>query len=118
MEYLVGVVLALGVCGYGTIANVDRDRSFYPVMLIVVASYYDLFAVLGGGGALGVETGVFALFLIASFVGMRTNLWIVVIALAGHGVLDFYHDGMIENAGVPVWCRCSASPTTSSRPPT
>ena len=103
MEYVIGVVLGAGACVFGAIAGFDRDRSFYPVVLVVIASYYDLFAVIGGGASLVSETGVFALFVLASFVGMRTNLWVVVAALAAHGVFDFYHGGLIANAGVPAW---------------
>jgi len=29
--------------------------------------------------------------------------WIVVVALAGHGVFDAVHGRIIENAGVPAW---------------
>jgi hypothetical protein len=103
MEYLIGIVVGLGACAFGAIAGFERDRSFYPVMLVVVASYYQLFAMIGGGEALGPESAAFALFAVASLVGMRANLWIVVLALAGHGVFDFYHDGLIANAGVPAW---------------
>jgi hypothetical protein len=48
MAYLVGVVLAVVVCGFATIAGLDRDRAFYPTITIVIASYYGLFAVMGG----------------------------------------------------------------------
>jgi hypothetical protein len=103
MEYVIGILLGAGACLFGALAGFDRDRSFYPVMLVVIASYYELFAVIGGGAALGPETGFLALFAFASFAGMRTNLWIVVVALAAHGVFDFYHRGLIANAGVPAW---------------
>jgi hypothetical protein len=103
MEYFVGVALALGVGIFTTFAGFDRDRSLYPVILLVVASYYDLFAVMGGGSALGWETGVFAVFLLASVIGFRTSLWIVVVALVGHGLLDLFHGQLIANPGVPAW---------------
>ena len=44
MEYLIGVLLALAVAGIGAGIGFDRDRSFAPVVLIVIASYYVLFA--------------------------------------------------------------------------
>ncbi|MDZ4865724.1 MAG: DUF3703 domain-containing protein [Alphaproteobacteria bacterium] len=103
MEYFVGVALALGVGLFTTVAGFDRDRSLYPVILIVVASYYDLFAVMDGGSALGWETGIFAGFLVAAIVGFRSNLWIVVVALVGHGFLDLMHSRLIANPGVPAW---------------
>lgn len=103
MEYLVGVVLALAAGVFTTVSGLDRDRALYPAILVVVASYYDLFAVMGGGAALGLETGVFAAFLLAAVIGFRTTLWIVVLALVGHGLLDLFHGRLIANAGVPAW---------------
>lgn len=103
MELLVGVAMALCVGLFSTVAGFDRDRSLYPVILVVVASYYVLFAVMGGGAALGWEIGVSAAFFLTAVVGFKANLWVVVIALAGHGLLDWYHDRLIENAGVPDW---------------
>ena len=38
MEYIIGVVLGLGVGGLGTVTGLDRSRSFYPTILIVTAS--------------------------------------------------------------------------------
>lgn len=103
MEYLVGVVLALGVGVATTLAGFDRDRALYPAIVLVVASYYDLFAVMGGGAALRWEAGVTFAFTLAAVIGFRTNLWIVVAALAGHGLLDLVHGQLIDNAGVPAW---------------
>jgi hypothetical protein len=104
VEYAIGLILALGACAFCTFAGFERDRALYPVMLIVIASYYDLFAVLGGDTtALAIETGALVGFIAASFIGFRTNLWIVVAALIGHGVFDFLHDQVTVNAGVPVW---------------
>jgi hypothetical protein len=104
MEYVVGVVLGLGVCGLGTIAGFERDRAFYPVMMIVIASYYALFAVLGGDGrALGVEIAISIVFVCLAVIGFRTSLWIVAAALMGHAGLDLVHDHAVANAGVPAW---------------
>ena len=104
MEYFIGAVLALAVSVFATLAGFDRDRAFYPTVLIVVASYYGLFAVIGGGDkALAIESGVLALFVLASIFGFKRNLWIVAAALAGHGIFDIFHDHLISNAGVPAW---------------
>jgi hypothetical protein len=48
MEYVIGFALALAVVGAATMIGLDRERSFYPTVLIVIASYYVLFAVMGG----------------------------------------------------------------------
>ncbi len=34
MEYLIGLVLSLVVAGFAAIAGFDRDRAFYPTVLI------------------------------------------------------------------------------------
>ena len=44
---MVGALLALGVGLLATGSGLDRDRAFYPVVTIVIASYYALFAVMG-----------------------------------------------------------------------
>lgn len=103
MEYLVGVALAISVGIFSTVSGFDRDRSLYPVILVAIASYYCLFAVMGGGSALSWETGIFAAFALAATIGFKTNLWIVVAALMGHGLLDYWHDLLVDNAGVPAW---------------
>ena len=99
---LIGVILALLVALFAKLVGLDRDRAFYPTVLVVVASYYDLFAVMAGPGpALGVELAASAGFLVAVVVGFRRNLWIVVAGLAAHGVFDLLHPHLIENPGVP-----------------
>jgi len=104
MAYLVGALLALAVSGTATLIHLDRDRAFYPTVMVVIASYYALFAVMGGSDhALGVETTVITVFLAASLVGFKYSLWLVVAALAAHGIFDAFHDQLITNPGVPVW---------------
>jgi hypothetical protein len=43
------------------------------------------------------------LFAAAAVAGFKSSAWIVVVALAGHGVFDAVHGRVIENAGVPAW---------------
>ena len=50
MEYLIGVILSLAVAGFAAVVGFDRERAFYPTVLIVVASYYILFAAMGASG--------------------------------------------------------------------
>jgi hypothetical protein len=104
LAYLIGVVLAIVIGGFGTLVRLDRERAFYPTVLIVVASYYALFAVMGGSGrALLLEVLVLAGFLVVSAVGFRGSLWLVVAGLAGHGALDAVHGLLITDPGVPAW---------------
>jgi hypothetical protein len=104
VEFLVGAILALSVGLSASISGLDRDRAFYPTVMIVIASYYALFAVMGGSAqALGIESiGIFA-FVGLAVMGFRTSLWLVVAALAAHGLFDFVHDRLIANPGVPLW---------------
>jgi hypothetical protein len=104
MEYLIGSILAVVVAGFAAIAGFGRDRSFYPTVLIIVASYYVLFAVMGASGrTLIIEIAVACAFLLVAVVGFRRNLWLVAAAVVGHGVFDFVHYLFIDNAGMPHW---------------
>jgi hypothetical protein len=104
MEYLIGAVLAAVVCAFALLSGFDRDRVFYPTLLIVVAHYYILFAAMASSTtALTIETFAAGAFLVLAVAGFRKNLWLVVAALAGHGVFDFFHHLVIRNPGVPLW---------------
>jgi hypothetical protein len=104
MEYLTGLLLSLAVVGLLTMIGLDREPAFYPTVLIVIASYYVLFAVMGASGrALVIEIVVASGFLLFAIVGYKRNLWLVAIALVGHGVFDIVHHLLIENPGVPHW---------------
>lgn len=104
MEYFVGIGLALAVSLFARCTGFDRDRAFYPVVMVVVASYYVLFAVMGGSArVLSLEMVAFFVFVLVSVIGFRTNLWLVAGALVGHGVFDFIHPLLIANTGVPGW---------------
>jgi hypothetical protein len=73
-------------------------------VVIVVALYYVLFAVMSGSvQTVVLESGVMSLFAIAAVVGFKSSAWIVVAALGGHGVFDAVHGHIIANAGVPSW---------------
>jgi hypothetical protein len=102
MEFIVGITLALFVCGAASMLGMDRDRVFYPAVLIVTASYYVLFAVIDGQDKVLLwELAMAAAFAGVAVAGFKRNLWLVVGALAGHAVLDFFHPGLVHNAGVP-----------------
>ncbi|MEO8361873.1 MAG: hypothetical protein ABI672_17700 [Vicinamibacteria bacterium] len=102
MNYLIGIVLALLVAAFARLTGFDRDRSFYPTVLIVIASIYVLFAVMGGSTrALAVETMIMTAFATAAVAGFKGSPWLVVAGLAAHGVMDFFHAGIVNNPGVP-----------------
>jgi hypothetical protein len=104
MEYLIGVGLAVAVCAFAMLVGFDRDRVFYATLAIVVATYYILFAVIGGfRPAVTEESLVACAFVVLAVAGFKRNPWLIVAALAGHGVFDFFHHLLIKNPGVPVW---------------
>ena len=104
MGYAIGSLLALVVSFFANRSGFDRDRAFYPTVLIVVASYYVLFAAVGGTSqALLIELALMAIFVLIAVAGFKFNLWAVAAGLVGHGVLDIFHAGVVTNSGVPVW---------------
>lgn len=104
MALLIGAVLAIVVGLMATGVGMDRDRALYPAITMVVASYYVLFAILGGSTpALWIETLVALVFVALALAGFRWSLWIVAAALLAHGLLDAVHGRLVANPGVPAW---------------
>jgi hypothetical protein len=104
MEYAIGIVAAFAVGLFGTVMGFDKDRSFYPVVLIVIAALYLLFAAIAQSTGVLVAESIPALVFVAMAVlGFRKTPWLVVAGLALHGVFDFFHHLVIANPGVPVW---------------
>jgi hypothetical protein len=105
MPLIVGIVLAAAVGLFAHLVGFDRDRAFYATVLIVVGSYYLLFAVMGGTSAsLLAELPFFAAFAAAAVIGFRTSMWIVAAGLAMHGLFDFSRQQLpLTGSGVPAW---------------
>lgn len=104
MPYVIGVVLAAVIALFTRASGFDRDRVLYPTMLVVIALYYVLFAVMGAPvRVLVVETAVMSGFAFLAVVAFRGNLWWAAAAIAGHGVFDFVRGPLIPNPGVPAW---------------
>ena len=104
LPFVIGIALSAGVALFARQVGLDRDRAFYPTVTIVIASYYVLFAAMGGSvQTVIIESLVMTLFAAAAVAGFKSSAWIVVVALAGHGVFDAVHGYVIENAGVPAW---------------
>ena len=102
MEYIVGLVLALVFCAAAAALGMDRERVFYPAVTMAVASYYLAFAVVDGRGEVMLsEVAIAAVFIAAAVAGFKSNPWIAVVALGGHGVMDAFHHRLVHNTGVP-----------------
>ncbi len=104
LPYVVGLVLSIAVALFARGVGLDRDRAFYPTVLIVVASYYVLFAAISGSiETVLLESLVMTAFVIAAVAGFKRRPWITVGALAAHGIQDAVHSHIVANTGVPAW---------------
>jgi hypothetical protein len=102
MEFIVGISLALFVYCAAAWLGMDRDRVFYPAVLMATASYYVAFAISDGHRQVLVsEIAICAVFTALAVAGFKRSLWLVVAALAGHGVMDIFHHDLVHNSGVP-----------------
>lgn len=104
MEYVLGFVVGGLVSVLASLVGLDKDRSFYAVVLIVIASYYVLFAAMGGSAAtLLTELLLMGAFAFVAILGFKGSPWILVAGLSGHGIFDLLHPHLITNSGVPSW---------------
>lgn len=100
----IGFVLALAIVALGRLSGLDRDRALYPVALMVIATYYVLFAAMGGAQALPGELLAATVFVVVAIVGFRGSLWWVAAGIAGHGIFDWVvHPRLIANPGMPAF---------------
>jgi len=99
-----GLALAAAVAWFATVVGLARERSFYATVLIVVGSYYVLFAATAASRrTLVAEIVVSGIFLLLAVLGFKGNLWLLAVGLIGHGAFDFVHHFFIDNPGVPRW---------------
>ena len=102
--FVIGAALAIFVSVLARAVGFDRDRSFYPVVLTVIASYYVLFAAMGATRrTLVLECLLMIPFAAAAAAGFKRSAWLVVAGLAAHGVFDLFHGRFVSNPGVPPW---------------
>ena len=102
MEFAIGAILALVVVAFAATVGLDRDKAFYPTILIVVGTYYILFAAMTGAGQIILtETVGAGVFVLLAVLGFKGSFWIVAAGLIGHGLFDFVHHFIIDNPGVP-----------------
>lgn len=104
MEYVIGAGLAIAICTFAAAVGLDRQRAFYATMVLVVATYYVLFAILGGTvRSLLSESLVAITFFVIAAVAFKKSEWLIVAGLVGHGVFDGFHHLLVDNAGVPAF---------------
>jgi hypothetical protein len=101
---VVGSLLALAVAILGKVTRFDRDRSFYTAVLLIIASYYVLFAIQGDSlQALPWEGLVAIAFAIVAVFGALRLPLLVGVGILAHGLFDLAHPALIHNPGVPPW---------------
>ena len=102
--FIIGVVLAAALIIFGKIMGYEKDRSFFPTILIVITSYYVLFAILDGSiSTLLIEIAVAAFFSVTGIWAGYRYPAAVGAAIALHGCFDFVYGDFYLNGGVPVW---------------
>ena len=101
---VVGILLAVGIGALGKFTRFDQDRSFYSTVLVIIASYYVLFAVLDGSSrALVWELVIAVAFSAVAIIGALLLPTLVGIGITAHGLFDLVHNALIDNSGVPSW---------------
>ena len=104
LPVVIGVLSAVAIAALARSTGFDRDRSFYPTVLVVIAAYYILFAVMGGSRqALAWELVVAVAFSTVAIIGALFLPTLVGAGIMAHGLFDLVHDAIIENSGVPTW---------------
>ncbi|MEM1117705.1 MAG: hypothetical protein AAGJ11_14435 [Bacteroidota bacterium] len=107
-----GVAIASGVAAAGAIvasaraAGFDRDRSFYPTVLVVIALLYVLFGVEDGAASVvAAETAVALGFVAVAVVAFHRRSPVLLAAgLALHGLWDVTHPAILPASdAVPAW---------------
>jgi hypothetical protein len=74
MEFAIGILIAVGVAPSAAAIGLARDRAFYPTALVVIASYYGLFAGMNGSlRALAIEAIPMAVFFGLDVTGFKRS---------------------------------------------
>ena len=98
----IGAGLAVIMAALAKITGFDRDRSYYAVVLIVIASYYVLFACMANEAIIA-EIAVASVFSIMAIAGALRWPLLLGVGILLLGVFDLFHGMIISNSGVPMW---------------
>ena len=102
LPLLIGAGLAVFIAVGASVTRSDQDRSFYPTVLIVIATYYVLFAFMSGESIVE-EIVVASAFSVVAIAGGLMLPALVGAGIFLHGVFDFLRPLFISNSGVPAW---------------
>ena len=101
-----GVAAAVAVVASSRAAGFDRDRSFYPTGLVVIALLYVLFGVEAATPIVTATESAIALAFVALAVAAfrRRSPTLLALGLALHGVFDLVHPAVLPASdAVPTW---------------
>lgn len=102
IPFLVGAILAIAIAVLARILKFDKEPGFYSTVLIVVASYYVLFAFIARE-SIGIELLVAGVFSAVAIAGALRWPILLGLGILIHGLFDFAHSSLIDNSGVPLW---------------
>lgn len=102
MAFFIGALLSVIVLFQTKIMGLEDNKGFFTSLLVVIPTYYILFAYVSTGLILE-EIIVSLLFIIIATIGALYSFFIIGIGLVLHGVFDLVHDSFINNPGVPNW---------------
>ncbi|GMN05586.1 hypothetical protein MTsPCn5_09740 [Croceitalea sp. MTPC5] len=104
MELAIGIILGFATVILAKVTGFSRDRGFYPLLLIVIALYYVLFAFqYAVNTAILLEVGIALIFSVLAFIGHKRSLIIVAAGLALHGIYDLLHSAIPYTTEAPDW---------------
>ena len=102
MEIVIGIILGSVIILTAKFTGFEKNRRFYPVILIVIALLYILFGIIDRRFEVIVFESLFAaMFIGIAVAGFKKNLLIAAFGIFLHGVFDVLHIFMIGNSGVP-----------------
>ena len=104
IELISALSMVLFIMACGKWLHFDRDRSYYPTILMVIALAYLLLAVLDGRSDVILAEFLFAsLFIVGAILGSLYSNQLVAILLIAHGLFDLIHPYLVANEAVPGW---------------
>lgn len=101
---IIGGLLGAVIFVFARWQRYDRESAFYPTVLIVIASYYVLFAVISADRfALVVQLAIAVVFIALAIVGRNLDGRIVAVGIVLHGLYDMAFHWFGGGGGVPEW---------------
>lgn len=105
-ELIAGVLTTIFIMFVGRFNyfKFDEERSYYPTILMVIALYYVLFAVMESQiEVIVAEIAVASLFITGALYGAVRSLRLVAVLLILHGIYDVIHPHFMSYDSVPAW---------------